>query len=45
MSFRFTLLMIIEIDLWHREGISAMLGGSVSWRMVETWVGVCVLFP
>ena len=45
MSFRFALLMIIEMALWHREGMSAMLGGSVSWRMVETWVGVCVLFP
>ncbi len=43
MSFRFALLMIIEMALWHRDGMSAMLGGSVSWRMVETWVGVYVV--
>ena len=39
MSFRFALLMIIEIALWHREGMSSILGGSVSWSMLETWVG------
>ncbi len=35
--------MIVEIALWHREGISSMLGGSVSWRIVGTWVGVWVV--
>ncbi len=34
------LLMIDEMALWHREGMSSMLGGSVSCRMFETWVGV-----
>ena len=41
-SFRFALLMINEMALWHREGMSFMLGGSVSWRMLETWVCVWV---
>ena len=40
MSLRFGLFMIVEIALLHREGLSSMLGGSVSWRIVETWVGV-----
>ncbi len=43
MSLRFALLMISERALWHREGMSSMLGGSVSWRMFETWVGVSVV--
>ena len=43
MSFRFALLMIIEMALWHREGMSSMLSGYVSWRMDETWVGVWVV--
>ncbi len=38
MSFRFALLMIVEMALWHRKGMSSMLGGSVSWRIVETCV-------
>ena len=42
-SFLFALLMIDEMALWHREGMSSMLGGSVSWRIVETWVGVWVV--
>ena len=41
-SFRFALLMIVEMALWHRAGMSSMLGGSVSWSIVETWVGVWV---
>jgi hypothetical protein len=44
MSFLFDLLIIVEIVLWHREDMSSMLGGSVSRRIVETCVGVCVLF-
>ncbi len=43
MSFRFALLMIVEMALWHRAGMSSMLGGSVSWSIVETWVGVWVV--
>ncbi len=43
MSLRFGLFMIVEIALLHREGLSSMLGGSVSWRIVETWVGVWVV--
>ncbi len=35
--------MIVEMALWHREGMSSMLGGSVRWRVVVTWVGVCVV--
>ncbi len=42
-SFRFAFLMIVEIALWHRAGMSSMLGGSVSWSIVETWVGVWVV--
>ena len=42
MSFRFALLIIIEMALWHREGMSSMLGGSVSWRMFESDMGRCV---
>ena len=36
MSFRFALVMIAEMALWHRDGMSFMLGGSVSLRMLET---------
>ena len=35
--------MIVEMALWHREDMSSMLGGSVSWRVVLAWVGVCVV--
>ncbi len=42
MSFRFALVMINAMALWHREGMSSMLGDSVSWRMFEIWVGVWV---
>ena len=38
-SFRFALLTMVEIALWHREGMSSMLGGSVVCSMLETWVG------
>ena len=38
-SFRFALLMMSEIALWHRDGMSSLLGGSVVCRMLETWVG------
>ncbi len=34
--------MIFEIALWHRAGMSSMLGGSLSWSIVEVWVGVWV---
>jgi hypothetical protein len=41
-SLRFALLMIVEIALWQREGMSSMLGGSVVCRMlvicVDEWV-------
>ena len=43
MSLRFALLMIVEIALWHREGMSSVFGGSVSWRIDATWVGVWVV--
>ncbi len=43
MSFRFALLMIVEMALWHSEGMSSVLGGSGSWRIDETWVGVWVV--
>ncbi len=43
MSFMLALLMIIEIALWHREGMSYMLGGSASWRIVEACVDVLVV--
>ena len=33
-SFRLALLIIIEMALWHREGMSSMFGVSGSWRMV-----------
>ena len=42
-SFRFALLIMIEIALWHREGTSSMLGGSVSWSIVEALVVVWVV--
>ena len=32
--------MIVEMALWHRTGMSYILGGSESWSMVEAWVGV-----
>ena len=38
MSFRLALLMIVEMALWHREGMSSMFGGSGSWRMVVACV-------
>ena len=38
MSFRLALLMIVEMALWHREGMSSMFGVSGSWRMVEACV-------
>ncbi len=40
MSFLFALLMIVEIALWHNAGMSSMLGGSLSWSIVEAWVCV-----
>ena len=47
MSFRFALLMIVEIALWHSDGMSSMLGGSVSCRIavarVGVWVASCVV--
>ena len=43
MSFLFDLLMIVEMALWHREGMSSICGVSVSWRIVEAWVGVWVV--
>ncbi len=44
MSFLFAVLIIVEIAVWHREGMSSMLGVSVSWRIFETCVGVWVVF-
>ena len=41
-SFLFALFMIVEMALWHRAGMSSMLGGSVSWS-VEAWVGGWVM--
>ena len=38
MSFRLALLMIVEMALWHREGMSSMVGVSGSWRMVVACV-------
>ena len=38
MSFRLALLMIVEMALWHREGMSSMFGVSGSWRMVVACV-------
>ena len=43
MSFRFALLMIVEIALWHSDGMSSMLGGSVSCRIAVARVGVWVV--
>ncbi len=43
MSFRFALLMIDEMSLWHREGITSMFGGLRSRRIVVAWVGVGVV--
>ncbi len=40
MSFRLALLMIVEMALWHREGMSSMFGVSGSWRMVVAYVVV-----
>ena len=37
-SFRLALLMIVEIALWHRVGMSSMFGVSGSWRMVVACV-------
>ena len=39
-SFRLALLMIVEIALWHRVGMSSMFGVSGSWRMVVACVVV-----
>ena len=39
-SFRLALLMIVEMALWHREGVSSMFGVSGSWRMVVACVVV-----
>ncbi len=39
-SFLFALLMIDEMALWHREGMSSMFGGSLSFRIDVAWVGV-----
>ena len=36
--------MIVEIALWHKEGMSSLLGGGVSWRIVEIRDDVCVVF-
>ncbi len=44
MSSRFAFLMIEEMAWWHREGMSSMFGGSLSWRIVVAWVGVGVSF-
>ncbi len=41
-SFRFALLMIDEMALWHREGMSSMFGGSLRFRIDVAWVGVWV---
>ena len=38
MSFRLALFMIVEMALWHREGMSSMFGDSGSWRMVVACV-------
>ncbi len=43
MSFLFALFMIVEMALWHRAGMSSMLGGSVSWSIMEALVGVWVV--
>ena len=43
MSFRFALLMIVEIALWHSAGMSSMLGGSVSCKIAVARVGGCVV--
>ena len=40
MSFRLDLLMIVEMALWHREGMSSMFGVSGSCRMVLACVVV-----
>ena len=37
-SFWLALLMIVEMALWHREGMSSMFGVSGSWRMVVACV-------
>ena len=39
-SFWLALLMIVEMALWHREGMSSMFGVSGSWRMVVACVVV-----
>ncbi len=41
-SFRLALLTIDEMALWHREGMSTMFGGSLSFRIVVASVGVCI---
>ena len=42
-NFMFALCMIVEIALWHRAGMSSMLGVSVSWSIVEALVVVWVV--
>ncbi len=42
-SFRFALLMIVEMALWHREGMSSMFGGSLNLRIDVAFVGVWVV--
>ncbi len=42
-SFLFALFMIVEMALWHKAGMSSILGGSVSWSIVEALVGVWVV--
>ena len=37
-SLRLALLMIVEMALRHREGMSSMVGVSGSWRMVVACV-------
>ncbi len=37
------LFMMVEMALWHREGMSSVFGGSVSWSILEIWAGVWVV--
>jgi len=43
MSFRFALLMMEAIALWHREGMSSSFGVSGRWRTVVARARVEVL--
>ena len=38
MSFRLALVRIVEMALWHRDGMSSKFGVSGSWRMVVACV-------